>query len=124
VIFYMAEVAVRRGLFAAILERFDWFGVPPPLVQRSWRIKRNRGPLRLSTHRLLNGEAATGGLSASCRGRRRVVRIPATVIPGERRSAERQMAWRQSLIPWQARVRPAGRPHHPQLGIMLPKPPS
>ena len=30
----MAEVAVPRELFAAILERIRRFGVPPPLVQR------------------------------------------------------------------------------------------
>ncbi len=30
--FQMAEVAVPRELFAAILERIQWFGVPPPLV--------------------------------------------------------------------------------------------
>jgi hypothetical protein len=34
VTFQMAKVAVSRGLFAAILERIQWFGVPPPLVQR------------------------------------------------------------------------------------------
>ncbi len=34
VTFQMAEVAVPRELFAAILERIGWFGVPPPLVQR------------------------------------------------------------------------------------------
>jgi len=34
VIFQMAEVAVRSELFAAILERIQRFGVPPPLVQR------------------------------------------------------------------------------------------
>lgn len=34
VTFHMAEVAVPRGLFAAILERIQRFGVPPPLVQR------------------------------------------------------------------------------------------
>ena len=34
VTFQMAEVAVPRGLFAAILERIQRFGVPPPLVQR------------------------------------------------------------------------------------------
>ena len=34
VIFQMAEVAAPRDLFAAILERIHWFGVPPPLVQR------------------------------------------------------------------------------------------
>ena len=34
VIFQMAEVAVPRDLFAAILERIQRFGVPPPLVQR------------------------------------------------------------------------------------------
>jgi hypothetical protein len=34
VIFQMAEVAVPRELFAAILERIQRFGVPPPLVQR------------------------------------------------------------------------------------------
>ncbi len=34
VIFQMAEVAVPRDLFAAILERIRRFGVPPPLVQR------------------------------------------------------------------------------------------
>ncbi len=27
----MAEVAVPRELFAAMLERIQWFGVPPPL---------------------------------------------------------------------------------------------
>ncbi len=32
--FQMAEVAVPRELFAAILERIQRFGVPPPLVQR------------------------------------------------------------------------------------------
>jgi hypothetical protein len=32
--FQMAEVAVPRELFAAILERVQRFGVPPPLVQR------------------------------------------------------------------------------------------
>ncbi len=31
VIFQMAEVAVPRELFAAILERIQRFGVPPPL---------------------------------------------------------------------------------------------
>ena len=31
VIFQMAEVAVPRELFARILERIRWFGVPPPL---------------------------------------------------------------------------------------------
>ncbi len=34
VIFQMAEVAVPRDLFAAILDRIQRFGVPPPLVQR------------------------------------------------------------------------------------------
>ncbi len=34
VIFQMAEVAVPHELFAAILERIQRFGVPPPLVQR------------------------------------------------------------------------------------------
>ncbi len=34
VIFQMAEVAVARELFAAILERIQRFGVPPPLVPR------------------------------------------------------------------------------------------
>ncbi len=34
VIFQMAEVTVPHGLFAAILERIQRFGVPPPLVQR------------------------------------------------------------------------------------------
>ncbi len=34
VTFQMAEVAVPRELFAAILERIRRFGVPPPLVQR------------------------------------------------------------------------------------------
>jgi hypothetical protein len=29
----MAEVAVPRELFAAILERIQRFGVPPPLLQ-------------------------------------------------------------------------------------------
>ncbi len=29
-----SEVAVPRDLFAAILERIQRFGVPPPLVQR------------------------------------------------------------------------------------------
>ena len=33
VIFQMAEVAVPRGLFAAILDRVQRFGVPPPLVR-------------------------------------------------------------------------------------------
>jgi hypothetical protein len=33
-IFQMAEVAVPRELFAAILDRIQRFGVPPPLVQR------------------------------------------------------------------------------------------
>jgi hypothetical protein len=33
VTFQLAEVAVPRELFAAILERIQWFGVPPPLVQ-------------------------------------------------------------------------------------------
>ena len=32
VIFQLAEVAVSRDLFAAILERIQWFGVPPPLA--------------------------------------------------------------------------------------------
>ncbi len=35
VIFQMAEVAVPRDLFAAILDRIQRFGVPPPLVQRA-----------------------------------------------------------------------------------------
>ena len=34
VTFQMAEVAVPRELFAAILERIQRFGVPPPLVPR------------------------------------------------------------------------------------------
>jgi hypothetical protein len=34
VIFQMAEVAVPREMFAAILDRIQRFGVPPPLVQR------------------------------------------------------------------------------------------
>ncbi len=34
VIFQMAEVVVPRELFAAILDRIQRFGVPPPLVQR------------------------------------------------------------------------------------------
>ena len=34
VIFQMSEVVVPRELFAAILERIQRFGVPPPLVQR------------------------------------------------------------------------------------------
>ena len=34
VTFQMAEVAVSRERFAAILERIGLFGVPPPLVQR------------------------------------------------------------------------------------------
>ena len=34
VTFQMGEVAVSRKLFAAILERIQWFGVSPPLVQR------------------------------------------------------------------------------------------
>ena len=33
VMFQLAEVAVPRELFAAILERIKWFGVPPPLIQ-------------------------------------------------------------------------------------------
>ncbi len=33
VTFQMAEVAVPRELFAAILERIQRFGVPPPLLQ-------------------------------------------------------------------------------------------
>ncbi len=33
VIFQMAEVAVPRDLFAAILDRIQRFGVPPPLVR-------------------------------------------------------------------------------------------
>ena len=34
VTFQMAEVAVPHELFAAILERIQRFGVPPPRVQR------------------------------------------------------------------------------------------
>ena len=34
VIFHMAEVAVRRGLFTAILDRLQRFGVPQPFVPR------------------------------------------------------------------------------------------
>jgi len=34
VTFQMAEVAVPHELFAAILERIQRFGVPPPLLQR------------------------------------------------------------------------------------------
>jgi hypothetical protein len=34
VTFQLAEVAVPRELFAAILNRTQWFGLPPPLVQR------------------------------------------------------------------------------------------
>ena len=34
VTFQMAEVAVPRELFAAILERIQRLGVPPPLVRR------------------------------------------------------------------------------------------
>jgi len=32
VTFQLAKVAVPRELFAAILERIQWFGVPPPLA--------------------------------------------------------------------------------------------
>ena len=35
VTFQMAEVAIPRDVFLAILERIQRFGVPPPLVQRS-----------------------------------------------------------------------------------------
>ena len=31
VTFQITEVAVPRGLFAAIPERIRWFGVPPPI---------------------------------------------------------------------------------------------
>ncbi len=34
VTFQMAEAAVPQKLFAAILDRVQRFGVPPPLVQR------------------------------------------------------------------------------------------
>ena len=34
VTFQMAEVAVPRESFAAILERIQRFGVPPPLLRR------------------------------------------------------------------------------------------
>ena len=34
VTFQLAEVAVPRDLFAAILERLQRFSVPPPVVQR------------------------------------------------------------------------------------------
>jgi hypothetical protein len=34
ILLMMAELVVPRGLFAAILERIQRFGVPPPLVQR------------------------------------------------------------------------------------------
>ncbi len=34
VTFQLAEVAVPRELFAAILDRIQRFGVPPPLIQR------------------------------------------------------------------------------------------
>jgi hypothetical protein len=34
VTFQLAEVAVPRELFAAILDRIQRFGAPPPLVQR------------------------------------------------------------------------------------------
>ena len=34
VTFQMAEAAVPRELFVAMLERIPRFGVPPPLVQR------------------------------------------------------------------------------------------
>ena len=34
VTFQLAEVAVPRDLLAAILDRIQRFGVPPPLVQR------------------------------------------------------------------------------------------
>jgi hypothetical protein len=34
VIFQMADVAAPSELFAVILERFQRFGVPPPLLQR------------------------------------------------------------------------------------------
>jgi hypothetical protein len=34
VTFQLAEVAVPRELFAAILERIQGLGVPPPLTQR------------------------------------------------------------------------------------------
>ena len=34
VTFQMTEVAVPRELFAAIMERIQRFGVPPPLLQR------------------------------------------------------------------------------------------
>ncbi len=43
VIFQMAEVTVPHELFAAILERIQRFGVPPPLVQRGGRGDRTTG---------------------------------------------------------------------------------
>jgi hypothetical protein len=33
VVFQLAEVAVPRELFARILGRIQWFGVPPPLAE-------------------------------------------------------------------------------------------
>ena len=33
VTFQVAEGAVPRELFARMLERIQWFGMPPPLVQ-------------------------------------------------------------------------------------------
>jgi hypothetical protein len=35
-ILQMAEVPVPRELFAAILHRIQWLGVPPPLVHSGW----------------------------------------------------------------------------------------
>ncbi len=38
----LAEVAVPRELLAAILDRIQRFGVPPPLTQRSWSFVNRR----------------------------------------------------------------------------------
>ena len=37
-IFQMAEVAVPRNLVAAIFQRIQRPGVPPPLVRHTWRM--------------------------------------------------------------------------------------
>ena len=41
VVFQMAEVAAPHELFAAVLERIQWLGVPPPRAQCGWPPRSN-----------------------------------------------------------------------------------
>ncbi len=62
VTFQTAEVAVPRELFAAILERIGWLGVPPPWVERGWRCERTKARQRTELAWMLRGNELGPGV--------------------------------------------------------------